>query len=513
MSATASPTEDGSNDSGVERGAAPRGAGWLVGGSLVLGVLIRLYVVLLPPTPAMMWDHHEYICWGVLMDREGFVALYDHPPALHLMWSPRSGQRHVVSPGEERVCNYPPGTAYILYLDTKLLKLLDDTLASNTPAARVVFCAASMIGDVVLALGCFAIVGLSGRRMAAAVAFAVAILAPPLIVDSAHWGQTDSWVLAPAVWMVWAMMRKQWLAAGVLWGLALAFKTQGVLLAPVWLVALLLGPARRRIMAGAVVAGGVLVLAGLPFMFHSGLAWLHRGFLYNLLHAYKLTTLKAFNIWYVDLLLCENQDATVKLAGLAKDVWGKVLLLTGLGVTTLLLLTRYRSRRPDVLLRFAAVLLLLVVLLPTRVHERYIVLPLPFLACTAALCRRLWWGLVPLLVAATFQITALDWLRFGADAWARHQTEAIAKLTREYDALREQLPPDEFATLPPPREQFERFRDQLREDVRRERAKRNVAPREWALTILEIVAAALCLVFAIPGCRAGPSAATTAPRP
>ena len=33
-----------------------------------------------------------------------------------------------------------------------------------------------------------------------------------------------------------------------------------------------------------------------------------------MLEAYKLTTLKAFNVWYFDLLLCENDDASVRRA-------------------------------------------------------------------------------------------------------------------------------------------------------------------------------------------------------
>jgi hypothetical protein len=508
----------GSDQSSAERRDAsltwPSSArGWAIAivAALLIGILIRAYIVSQPPTPAMMWDHHEYVCWGVLMDREGLVALYDHPPELHVMWSPRMQEQRVVSPGEERICNYPPGTAYILYAKAKILKLLDDSLASNTPAARVIFSFASIVGDVLLAFGCFAVAGLWGNRLAAVLAFSVALLAPPFIVDSAHWGQTDSWVLAPAIWMLWAMLRKRWLAAGVFWGLALAFKTQGVLFTPIWLVALWIGPDRRRIVGGMFVAGGLLVLAGLPFMFHSGLAWLHRGFLHNLLHAYELTTLKAFNIWYVDLLLCENQDATVTLAGLEKDAWGKLLLLTSLAGTTALLLFRYRSRRPDVLLRFAAVLLLLVVMVPTRVHERYIVLPLPFLICIAALYRRLWWGLVPFLIAASFQITALDWLRVGADTWTTQKTRALAqkehalaKLSQQYEELRNELPAEEFAVLPPPPQQFEQYLDQLRRDIGRARTEEREAPREWALTILAVLSATACLILVIPGRRGPP---------
>ena len=82
--------------------------------------------------------------------------------------------------------------------------------------------------------------------MAGVLAFGATWFAPPLLLDGPFWGQTESWVLAPAVWMLIAMVRRAWLVAGICWGLALALKPSGLLFGPVWLYAFLFRAPRDR---------------------------------------------------------------------------------------------------------------------------------------------------------------------------------------------------------------------------------------------------------------------------
>jgi Gpi18-like mannosyltransferase len=320
---------------------------------------------------------------------------------------------------------------------------------------------------------------------AGAIAFAVAVLAPPFMIDSAHWGQTDSWVITPLVWMLWAMLGRRWLLAGVLWGVALGIKPQALLVGPVWLVALVIEPQRWRVLAGGALGPLVLLAAGLPFTLYSGWAWFERAFVANLTR-YPSTTMKAFNVWYVDLLLSENEDAMLTIAGVAKDTWGK-LLLTGLLVAlTWWTIARGRGKRAT-LLYYAAAWLLITVIAPTRVHERYIVVPLAFLICAAALRRHLWWAVAPLLLAATFQITAFNWMQVGAQGWGH----VVQKVHEQYARMQETLTPEELAKYPPPEEQ-------LALDRPRYVAQRWATGdpyREWALVTLELVSAAACLAL------------------
>ncbi len=478
----------------------------LVGGLLVVGLAVHLYVTLRPPADAFMWDHHEYISWGRLMDQDGLTALYDRVPPPGPVWEPRKYERAAARHQSPHYCNYPPGIAYVLYPKIKLLSVLDPTQASNTPIARLIFSGLPILCDVAMAFGCLSLVRAFGAR-AAVVAFGAAILAPPIILDTCTWGQTDSLILACTVWMLRAMQRKRWLTAGLLWGAALAVKTQGILLGPLWLAALVVTPRRGRIVAGMAVSGAVLFTAALPFTLHSGFAWFRHGFLTNLTEFYQQTTLLAFNVWYVDLLICGSKDAMRTWMGLSKDTWGKVFLLFGLAVTAVLI-WRYRARRPDALTRFATVLMLLVVMLPTRVHERYIVLTLPLLICAAAIRPRVWWGLAPLLLAATFQITAPHWLTKPASQWAALEQDILQDIERHYAMLRQlaeqgEMPSEQFAALPSPREQLAIDR----ENDRKERWATGDPIREWALTLASLLSSLVCLVFVIPGCRARPPAA------
>ena len=455
---------------------------------VVLGLAVRIWLVVQPPPLALLWDHHEYVSWSAQADRDGLFSLYQHLPPELSLWVAERGQTMYAPAHVEttRVCNYPPLAAYLFHLEGRALSLVQGEFVSNTQAARVIYALPSMLADIFLAAGCMAIVGLRAGRWAAAIAGAVVFCAPPLMIDSARWGQTDSWVLAPAVWMLWLMMRHRWLWAGVWWGVALALKTQAILLTPIWLFALIVAKDRRRQVLGMVVAVAALLVIALPFTATSGLAWLEKSYLENLFHAYPQTTLKAFNLWYLDLLICEDDDASVKLLGLEKDLWGKLLLAAGLLVSAGLV-ARRRREAGEKLLFFAGSMLLCAVILPTRVHERYIVLPLPFLVCAACWQKRLWWALVPLIIAAGFQVASMEWLRQGAQGWGYVRVRTY----EQYEQYRRELPPEQFAELAAPEELLARQRPRFEQ----ERRDSGTPPKEWALTLFELAAAGACLVL------------------
>ncbi len=329
--------------------------------------------------------------------------------------------------------------------------------------------------------GCYAIVKHFRSGAAPLAALGAVMLVPPFWIDSVHWGQTDSWVLAPMVWMVWAILRRRWIGAGILWGIALGLKPQAILIGPLWLFALLLFRPRKRILLMAPIAGLILLLGSIPFMLHSGMKWFECSYYGNLVVKHNLTTLKAFNIWYVDLLLSGNPDVSQTWWGLSKDLWGKVFLAVALAVGGGLIWRR-RNLGEVRLITFAAWLMLAVVIFPTRVHERYILLPLPFLIILGCLFSRLWIPLAGFILAACFQMTSLEWLRVPADAWP----EVVKIVNWKYDDLRTMLPPEEFAHLPPPEVQLsQNDRPKFLAD------RKPYIPLEWTLTISELFIAAI----------------------
>jgi hypothetical protein len=396
---------------------------------------------------------------------------------------------------QQYVCNYPPLAVYLLRLKGGLHGVLDPERVSNTRSAHLVFSAAAVVADLLLAWGCLAVTAALGGRRAGEIAFAVAVLMPPIMLDSCFWQQTDSWVAAPAIWMLYAMIRRRWLLAGLLWGTGLGLKTQGVLLAPIWAFALLLvwrgGSQTRGARELARLIGGVLVallwlnVCALPFWLSSGSAWFHNSVIRNLRDESPRTTLKAFNIWYVDLLVSEDPSTEQTWLRIKKDTWGKGLAAAGL-LGAGVLSWRVRRSHEYALLLFTGLWLLLVVMLPTRVHERYLLLCLPFLICLACLRPAFWVGVVPLLAVATFQVAVYQWMVLGAGMWPEYLEGA-----RGFHAkARAETPPDLQHQLP----SWAEARELAEQEYRRLREPDVV--REWVLTVVALLGAGAVLAAA-----------------
>ncbi len=454
---------------------------------VLLGAMIRVAAVVLsspagaPNLSGGSWpgDHAAYVLWARHAVEQGVQDLYNIPREARVPTLTADGIKSA-SAGGNAVPNYPPLSLYLIAAEGWLLRQWDAAMTANTVAARAVFALFSVIGDVVLALGvgrlASQVIGPRVRRRAALACW----LLPPIWLDSCWWGQTDSWMLAPAVWMLAAMIDRRWLVAGALWGIALALKPQALLLAPVWAMAVFLercGPDGSsaaglvKIVAGGLTALGVLVVTAAGFFTHDGWAWLQQSYLRNLADEWPRTTLAAFNVWYVDLLVTLDTDVNATLLGVSCDAWGKVLIVLALaGVAWLA--ARRGPDRPTRYVMFTALWLLAIVTVATRVHERYVVMCLPMLCVLACRGRRAAAAVAALAVAAGLQMTHHAWLDVGADAWS---TKIRPRLVSEYNRVAaalpagEELPALEEALRGP----FERFRA----------AHRPYAPYEWLLTL------------------------------
>ena len=466
--------------------------------ALVSGTLIRIVAlpVSSPDFNLPFWDtygwpadHATYVQWArqATDPDKGLLTMYTEPPEPGFTVRLSAGDTYVHH-GLGEIANYPPLSFYVLWLQGKLHRLLDPEMVTNTAVARVVFGSASFLGDILLALGVWTLCAYVFDRRTAAIATAIVYLIPPIWLDSCWWGQTDSWELAPMVWVVWAMIRRRWFVAGVLWGIGLSLKPQAILLAPVWLFIWLdilftrsgddgekcskgeLG----RIVVAVLIAVAVLNLTALPFWLSSGSAWLEQSYLRNLGDEQPYTTLKAFNIWYLDLLRTYDADAATPIAGIAKDTWGKILAFAGL-VMSAVIAWRQRGSTARRVLLFTGLWLLAVVMLPTRVHERYILMCLPFLIMLAAGLRRLWPGVVALIVIGCFQLTVFHWLMEPADSWTKKWITDTINYHRNTVA---QTPPELRHQLPSLDQALQmRFANFLQEHT-------SFATLEWGLSIL-----------------------------
>lgn len=453
---------------------------WL--GAVAFGVLLRIVLVLIAPRYGYMGDHDDFVRWGLQAANEGVVTLYDHPPPRRpvRVWSHQANQWAVGERGMDRLCNYPPISVYLLAVSGHVFKAISPDNVVNTTTSRAIYELWAIACDFLVAWGVASIVALLRDKNTAKWAFLLILALPPLAWDSAVWGQMDSLFLAPAVWMVRALLVGHWGLAGLLLGLAAGLKPQALLLLPIWAMAALLTRQYARAAAALALAVAVTTIAALPFILHGGLAWFRASYAENVGAYVSQTTLNAFNIWYVDVLITGTDDAARRWLGLTKNTWGLALLAGALTLGLIWFSRRWRGRVQGVLL-WSAFALLACVILPTQVHERYLLLSLPFFAAAAFKWPRLWTGFVLLTLTCTAQVTWPNWMLTEA----RDRAALSRDLRKQYEEQLARLPNEERPNVIP--------YDEYEADMLKRYAagREKTVPIEWLLVLLALAGAAL----------------------
>lgn len=486
----------------VARPAAPRSPGaeplpaevfWGVGGAVTLfGLVLRLVLLLsLARTIGYMPDHNDFGRWGIQAVERGLLTLYSEPPPKRPLqvWN---GARWVQQHYNDRICNYPPGATYLLAFSGAGFEGAGGG-ALNSTGARAWFSIWGILADFVLAAGCAALVGLVANRKVVLYVYGVAVFYPPFWWDSAIWGQMDTVVLAPLVWMVYFLLRERYLTAGILWGVALSLKTQAILAVPVWAAVLVLHTARPRVLIGAAVAAGTLFVLALPFTLQGlfspsagAFDWATKSYGEPVGETYaQYSTLKAFNLWYLDALVYDSLNANETVGGLSKRHWGYMALALGLIGSAAFATIRWRQQRLGLVV-WTLLVMLCAVMLPTNVHERYLILALPWLLILAARGWQVWPGLLALTFVMLMQLGWPLWyegLAPGALQPAYAEIDALFE-----PRLAEANEAEQAALL--------RMRDRELEPLERAYRQRraDVSGMEWGLTWVALAGTVLTVM-------------------
>jgi Gpi18-like mannosyltransferase len=478
------------NETQVQEDAS-RNPAVVLGASIAIGLVLRLCLLCAAPQYAYFSDHADFAQWGVQAARFGPTSLYTRlPPPCEAQRFDAAGRQQIIRREKKTVCNYPPLSIYCLWALGETQQLVAPNSRINNFFTRCLYAIPTLAAELVLAMGCRSMLSSFWGARTGVLGFAAIFLCPPLVVDGAFWGQLDAWLLAPTFWMVFAIGQGRWRLAGLLWGIAMGLKTQGIIWSPVWLLALLLGPNRRAVLGGMAISAIVLNCVALPFWLTSGVAWIREGFVSNLLHKYPDTTLKAFNVWYLDLLLTGIGDSTRLVFGFSRDTIGRVLLAAGLCGGYLLAWVRWRNHS-HAYLSMASWVLLSGVMFPTRVHERYLILTLPFLICSAFHTRRLWYGVAALTFVALLQVTWPNWSTRLADQGT------VESVRQKYALVWESASTEQRGQMPKLEDVVEAFEQQRSVDE----------PTEYGMTLMALLGAAWTFV----GLALGPQAFTKTP--
>jgi hypothetical protein len=388
---------------------------------LLVGVLLRVGFVVIAPRHGYPWDHFDVLGMGVMASEHGFRVYSAPADALPTLkgWVVQNGRPLVIQRRCVHLPNYPPLAEAVFWLQSWWLGAGRPDFIANTPYTRAVTALVPWIFELATAIGVTLLATeLTSAATLGFTAGSVMWLAPPLMLNTGLFGQYDALTLAPAVFALLAMLRGRWGGAGVAIGLGMLVKPQGLLLVPIATFAAAVGtapdPARgvgafaRRLAAMGLAALATVVAGSAPWLLADGLAWVRSAYLMNhLLQSLPYTTLEAFNVWYVAGLLAERRpdfdvvSATATVAGLSRDAWGQLFLVTALAATAALCWRRLRDRAPLAVVVFAGLALWAVFIWPTRVHERYILYCVPPMLVAATALPRLRLVVTLLLVVAT----------------------------------------------------------------------------------------------------------------
>ncbi len=385
--------------------------------AIALGVRIPLAA-----GPGFLPDQHQFLLWAYLAADHGFPSVYETYEA--------AGRTR-------RWCNYPPAYVYVLRgcaelypwltgqpLDIAAIRAM--SLGEDSREYRlgyILFKTPAMLADALTAACLFVFIRRrASARLAGAVAVAYAVL-PPVLHNSAVWGQVDSIHTLLMLLSVEAASRRRWLPMVAAASLGVLFKAQALLLLPLWLVALIDPGERSLVAAGrqclARGATGLLVFAAFaaimtaPFYPHWRGAY---DAIFGAVGHYPYVHLNGFSLWF---LLNPLSDVGQTFAPYVRDDGPTWLIATPrllgmlalLGVWVMVAVRLYRSSRTRADFAWAArVLPLAFFLLPTQIHERYL---FPAIALWAWGMRGVWWDWAGWLLVALCHQLNLSWVYPG----------------------------------------------------------------------------------------------------
>jgi len=329
-------------------------------------------------------------------------------------------------------CDYPPVVPYLLTLVEAARRALH---ASETGALAIILV---KLPNLLAYLTAVPLCALGLRRpfgdAAARHAALLAALSLPLFVNAAAWGQFDALLAVLVMAAVVALLHARPVTAGALIGVALGTKLLAIVAVPALAVWTWKRFGAGRLVGAALGGLAVIALLSAPYLVAGAGGRMLQAYV-GAVDYYPVRTAEAYNGWYLldrfDIAVrgvpapearLDSRPlvgaVTFREAGVAAFAAYLLMLLVGLA----------RRPTPAALVSAAALSFFGFFMLPTQVHQRYLVPAAALLGLTAAGSTRrlaLWMGVS--LTAALNQ--ALDLTRAVLDTAVRADPVAAATVS------------------------------------------------------------------------------------
>ena len=291
-------------------------------------------------------DLDTFKSWASLVNQVGFGEIYH----------------------QDIFLDYPPGYLYVLSLLDRLRQGLG--LAMEDPAYSLLIKLPSILAD----LACAAVVMALARprlgEKTSLLLLGAYLFCPPVVLNSAQWGQADSFCAAIVLASVLLLYRERYVPAAVLYGLSVACKPQMLVFAPLYLFFTL---KRRRfgmLALGMALAAGAVLLLALPFTQGGDFLWLFQRYGATLDY-YSYYSVNAYNFW--SLIGWNWKTLPPGLLGRALDFSAPVL------ATALCGLFLWKAKAKAAVFYCPALLMIVMYAFSVKMHERYLFPALLFL--------------------------------------------------------------------------------------------------------------------------------------
>ncbi|WP_150271926.1 glycosyltransferase family 39 protein [Paenibacillus tepidiphilus] len=313
-----------------------------------------------------------YVIFGAALIVRIWIGLtaqgYQNDMNTFISW----GQRLVdLGPGkfyeEGYFADYPPGYLYILYLLTLIKNLFG--FAHGSGGETLVFKLPAILSDLVLG----ALIYRFGRKkLGSGMAVGLTLLFlfnPAVLMDSAAWGQADSFFVVFLLLSIAGAADKAFVRAAIFFALAALIKPQAFIFTPVLLFAFYHARAWKQLAVGALYGLGIFIVLATPFFWNNGglggLIDLYR----NTLSSYPYSTVNAFNLYALTDPMWSSLD--LMFLGIPYRTWGFIAILFAVATAAHF---SFKKDSKDLTKSYFIGMLLIVIMfvLGTKMHERYI---------------------------------------------------------------------------------------------------------------------------------------------
>ena len=269
--------------------------------------------------------------------------------------------------------DYPPGYMAVLWALGAIRDVFQ--IDANSALFTLIIKLPSILAEVGLAVLAYRIGARRVDRTFGLLCAAFLLFNPAMFFNSSVWGQIDAVLTLFIALALWFLVREQYIPAAAMYALAVIFKPQAIMFAPVvglaFLYSLFKKETRLKAAIGIIggIAAGAAVLAAfiLPFTGSQPITWIIGKYM-GTIQYYNYASINAFNVY---TLFGLNWGAIPVFTLFGLEIpWGTVML--GL-ICILIVILQWRSREQRRFFELSAFLVISVFMLVHGMHERYMI--------------------------------------------------------------------------------------------------------------------------------------------